>query len=389
MKISYLPVLFALLLVFNFFTGCTGGSSSANAHLGNRVKFGKKEKNHEYHRPVQTGDGWETAHIDSTNLDQRRLHDLTDKIHAGIYQNIDSILIVKDGKLVFEEYFSGNSAQSDLNRRHPLHSATKSVASALIGIAIDKGMIESVDEKMTAVFPEHRQLLEAKGIGHLTLAHVLSMTSGFEWNESAVNYMDPRNPFHQLVQHEKGLAGYVLGRPIRYRPGVRFTYDSGQSLLLGAILEKKTSLTAEKFAKIHLFDPLGISDVDWGREKTSSGLSLRSRDMAKFGYLYVNGGKWKMKQVISEKWVTQSTMKHIPVKPVAVTGYGYQWWHLSFMVKGRTIEAPTAIGYGGQFIILFPKLDMVVVFTGRDYFGGRSTIKTIMMVSNHILTSVP
>ena len=346
-----------------------------------------------YHEPVQTEDGWETTHIDSTDLDRGALVDLTNSIHSGTYKNIDSVLIVKDKKLVFEAYFTterspGCKTQVGGSKLHRLHSATKSVASALIGVAIDKGIISSAQEKIKSIFPEHRQMLEAKGIGHLTLAHVLSMTSGFEWNESAVNYMDPRNPFHQLIAHEDDLPEYALGRPIRHQPGSQFTYDSGQSLLLGSVIEKKTSLTSEQFAQRHLFDPLGVSNVEWGREKTSSGLSLRSRDMAKFGFLFVNEGQWKGKQIISKAWINESTKKHIDIQPVVVTGYGYQWWHLAFMVRGKIIEAPAAIGYGGQYIILFPAVDMVVVFTARDYLATGSTMRMIMMVSNHILTSL-
>jgi CubicO group peptidase (beta-lactamase class C family) len=166
---------------------------------------------------------------------------------------------------------------------------------------------------------------------------------------------------------------YVLERPIATTPGTKFVYNSGISLMLGEIIYNASGLRADKFAERYLFSPLGITNYFWGKApngvvNTLGGLALRPRDMAKIGYLFLNGGRWQGKQIVSEKWVKESTKQQIGASQLPTwflaDGYGYQWWLGSFHVCGQTVESYSARGRGGQFIIIFPTLQMVAVFTG-------------------------
>ena len=173
--------------------------------------------------------------------------------------------------------------------------------------------------------------------------------------------------------------GYI-GDPIRYTfekellepPTKQFNYSTGLSTLLGEVLKKTSGLSADKFAEKYLFDPLGISDHDWiiypnGTIDTGGGLFLRPRDMAKIGYLMLNDGKWKHKQIVSKQWVKESTklQVHQTGSWFGSTGYGYHWRLSERKMIGRNIRTFYAAGLGGQYIFIFPPLDLVVVFTHK------------------------
>jgi CubicO group peptidase (beta-lactamase class C family) len=199
------------------------------------------------------------------------------------------------------------------------------------------------------------------------------MTAGLSWDEwTYPSYTDPRNDAAMMAS-KADFFRYVLERPVATTPGTKFVYNSGISLMLGEIIYKASGLRADKFAERHLFLPLGITNYSWGKApngvvNTLGGLALRPRDMAKIGCLFLNGGRWQGKQIVSEKWVKDSTKQQIGVSQLPtwflVDGYGYQWWLGSFHVRGQTIGSYSARGRGGQFIIVYPALQMVAVFTG-------------------------
>jgi CubicO group peptidase (beta-lactamase class C family) len=173
------------------------------------------------------------------------------------------------------------------------------------------------------------------------------------------------------------------------KPGEKFVYNSGLSVILGEILKRSVGVPGDKYAEEYLFKPLGITVYDWpttpdGLLKTGGGLALRSRDMAKFGQLYLKNGKWNGKQIVPEKWVKESTYPHICTTSGS---YGYQWWLRSFSVNDRQIDSFYAIGNAGQFIFIFPELDMIVVSTAQNYDRGWSR-RFYEMVSSYILPAV-
>jgi len=327
--------------------------------------------------PEKTNDGWETASLNSVNLDASLINELFERISDQNYKNIHSVLLVKNGKLVVEEYFSGQDSKGQYqtftrDTLHEMHSATKSVNSILIGIAIDQHLIRGVDEKISGFFPEYSDIFTNKEKDAIRLKDLLSMTAGLSWDEWTYPDTDPRNDL-AMMAGKADFFRYVLERPAATTPGTKFVYNSGLSLMLGEIIYKASGLKADKFAERHLFSPLGITNYSWGKApngvvNTLGGLALRPRDMAKIGCLFLNGGRWQGKQIVSEKWVAESTKQQIGASQLPTwflaDGYGYQWWLGSFHARGQVVESYSARGKGGQFIIVFPTLQMVAVFTG-------------------------
>jgi len=332
---------------------------------------------YDYTIPDRLNDGWETASLESVKLNEGRLRALSEGIKNGTYKGIHSVLIVKDGKLVFEEYFPlevGDRREQSLKRvaLAPLYSVTKSVTSILVGIAIDQAKIENVHQKISTFFPEYADLFDKSERKNLRLRDLLTMTSGQAWDEWSYPYTDPRNDHAKMVRDDNPIR-YLLGRPLEAEPGGKFTYNSGLSLALGEILFKSTGLRADKFAARFLFEPLGITDSYWMKYpdalvETGGGLYLRPRDMAKLGQLFLNKGRWNGKQVVSEKWVEESTRNQLGSARIPegarATGYGYLWWRTPFTSGERAVECYSARGRGGQFIFVFPAQRMVAVFTG-------------------------
>ena len=260
---------------------------------------------------------------------------------------VDSVLVIRHGYIVSENYFTGG--QDD---PHELFSCTKSFVSALVGIAIAQGAIKGVDQPVLGFFPGRTFAKDDARKQAMTLDNLLTMTSGLDWTEG-----DPA--YYKLVSSPDWVK-FMLDRPMIEEPGQRFNYCSGCSFVLSAIVQKTTGTSTLDFAQANLFGPLGIVNPSW--EKGSGGianggwgLSLTSRDMAKLGYLYLNGGVWDGRQVVPAEWVKTSVQKHV------TTGdrldYGYQWWVYP------ALDAYTARGRGGQLIFVIPRLDMVIVFT--------------------------
>jgi len=335
-----------------------------------------------YAVPEATNDGWETASLSDEKMDGALIQTLLDRLADNSYKNITSVVVVKDGKLVVEEYFPreeivGDKRSRELKRVAPqqLYSATKSVTSILIGIAIDRGLIRGVDEKVSAFFPKYADIFSSKDKAGLRLKDFLSMSSGLAWDEWTYPYSDPRNNALQALM-SPDLIRYVLERPVVASPGKKFAYDTGSSVVLGEIIRQASGLSADKFAERYLFEPLGITDYYWTKQpgeivETGGGLFLRPRDMAKIGLLYLNGGRWHGKQIVSAKWVKESTKNQagsmeLPGWVMAADGYGYQWWLGALKVDSQDIRFYSARGRAGQYIVVFPKQQMVAVFTGMN-----------------------
>lgn len=336
--------------------------------------------------PEQTDDGWQTGNLDQAGINPKKLRAAVDRVHDDVYQNIHSILIVKDGKLVFEEYFPGytwdyndDQFQGDLidygpDTLHNLASVTKSFTAALVGIAIDHGAIPGVDATLYTFFPEYADLSDEQK-DEITLEHLLTMTSGLEWNEMGLPYNDADNDLVQLFLVDDPIA-YILAKPLVHPPGKEWYYNGGGTNLLGEVIRETTGHRIDEFAEGYLFAPLGITDYEWDYINpdmihASGNLRLRPRDMAKLGYLYLNGGVWNGERILSEEWIEESTQQHVSLS--GTEGYGYQWWLRTYQVGAKSVDAYYALGWGGQRIIVFPSLDMVVVFTGGNYVGHDPT----------------
>ncbi len=280
-----------------------------------------------------------------------------------------------------------------------MYSATKSVTSALIGIAIEQGKIKGVDQKVLGFFPEYTTIANLDTHKQsLTLKHILTMSAGLPWNEGSVpivtpeGTLNPANAVYQMAQSADWIK-YVLDLLPDSEPGTTWVYNSGISHVLSGILKNATGLSAEAFAEKNLFKPLGITAWEWkadpnGLSNTGGakgGLFLRPIDMALFGYLYLNKGSFKGKQLIPAQWVIDSTSRHMEA---FAADYGYQWWVRSDMYLESTdpLSLFYAYGFGGQCIFVVPAMDMVVVTTGQnEQSKGQESIDLFL---NSILPAV-
>ena len=336
-----------------------------------------------YENPEQTGDGWETASLSSVGMDDAPLLELLDDLERIQEANIHSLVIIKDGKLVFEEYFEGdkfNLAQwtgevgFDRDDTHNLCSATKSFTSALMGIAIDRGLIQSVDQKIFDFFPEHADLLDTSPEKqNITIEDLLTMRSGLEWDDETYPYTDERNDLYQAF-HRTDPIRYMLSKDLIETPGTFYAYRNCNTNLLGEIIHRVNGEGLDLFCTEHLFNKLGITDYEWQRLSNnvifaSGDLRLRPRDMAKFGQLFLNGGTWHGERIISQEWVDASIQKYSGFSDWwdDLDGYGYQWW-LWEDIEDQDFEAYAASGWGGQWIIVSPDLNLVVVTTAGNYY---------------------
>jgi CubicO group peptidase (beta-lactamase class C family) len=362
---------------------------------------------YEYQMPELTNDGWQTTSLDDVGIDERTLGELIERIEDDTYQNIHSILIVKDGKLVFEEYFGGYEfdyegdqfwgefTNYDIDTIHNLASVTKAITSALVGIAIDNGFIKDVNEKVYSFFPEYSHLNNEER-DRISLEHLLTMTSGLEWNEMDVT-VDTRNYENDLIQlfMVSDPIEYILAKPVVAEAGTRWYYSGGDVNLLGEVIRKATGLGVDNFAEKYLFTPLGISDYQWNYINpyivyASGDLKLRPRDMAKFGYLYLNDGVWNSERVVSEEWIEDSTREYTSLPNADWAQeygdrYGYQWFLQTYYVDSAPFNSFLRDGWGGQRITVFPDLDMVVVLTGGNY-AAYAPVNEI--ITRHILPAV-
>jgi CubicO group peptidase (beta-lactamase class C family) len=319
--------------------------------------------------------------------------------------NIHSLLIVKDGKLVFEEYFSGDKFNLarftgetgfDRNDTHNLCSVTKSFTSALIGIAIDKGFIESVDQEIYSFFPEYSDLFNsAPEKRNISIRDLITMTSGIDWDDETYSYFDPRNDMYQLFNSSDPIR-YILSKDINITPGTFFKYSNCNSNLLGEIIRKASLERLDEFSENYLFSKLQITDFEWQMLPknvvfASGDLRLRPRDMAKFGFLFLNEGIWKSERILSQDWIETSTRMTIDLSGGQydvewADGYGYHWWQW-VSIYGVDYPAYFASGWGGQWIIISQRYNTVVTSTAGNYYTDEiMPIQSIIV--NYIIPSI-
>lgn len=359
-----------------------------------------------YERPATLNDGWQTTSADSLGVDSAALGKLTATIRRWPELGVHAILIERAGHLIYEAYFDGFDERwgQPLGRvamtsttKHDLRSVTKSVVSALTGIALRSGAITALDQPVVQWFPEYPELNTPER-RRVTLAHVLSMTSGLRWDED-IPYTDPRNDEIRMTRDSEPLR-YALSPPFALEPGADFNYNGGLTQVMAAVIERATKTPIEDYARTHLFEPLGVADVEWlgdlaGMPAAASGLRLRPRDLAKFGSLYLHGGRWGGKQVLPEEWVALSTRRQFGFKPRTGAdargefGYAYFWWYNCYPTAAGLVEARTAVGNGNQRVFVLPGLDMVVtILAGRynDFTTGATLGSRILR--EHVVPAV-
>jgi CubicO group peptidase (beta-lactamase class C family) len=332
---------------------------------------------------------WERVSIEEAELDGPAIRSLIAAIRGDrIAPGLHSFLIVRDGMLVVEEYFDGWHA----DELHTQQSVSKSFASALVGIAIERNDFKGVEETVLGFYPEDMDIKHLDDRKRaLRLEDLLTMRSGTDYHERG-----PNSPHDQLNRLSGGWDRYYLDRPMTAQPGTRFQYDSGAVILTSSLLKQRTGMHADLYAEKHLFAPLDIDDYRWsknaeGHPHTGGGLYMTPRAMAKFGLLYLRGGKWGNRQVIPEAWVRASTNMHVQFgddhrRPHEI-GYGYWWWILEPDPAGAGIETIyAALGYLGQHLFVIPEHEMVVVMTAG--ISGPAMHEPIALLYSHVLPAV-
>lgn len=314
--------------------------------------------NYNYQIPPNQNDGITTSSINDTRLDSIKLESLVKAIDDEEFINVHSVLISKNNKLVFEEYFNGNSVKT----KHNLRSAAKSFTSALVGIAIDKGMLKSSEERVLELFNFYSFINNwDKRKDTLKVKHLLTMSAGFDCG----NIMDENSNCGSKAYNQKDFFKYLLDLPMANDPGKYFSYHDGLTLLVSGIIGITTNMSATDFKEKYLYSKLGIE-----KDPVTNGIS--SREMMKFGLLYLSNGIWNGERIISEEWIKESTKMHMKNPNKYIDGYGYYWWLKTFEINDKKYESYFAAGNGGQYIFIIPEEELVVVLTGGNYVGFKS-----------------
>lgn len=338
--------------------------------------------------------------ISSKILNDSLLSDLTTKIEEQYYPNIHSVLIAKNGSLVYDEYFDGvdqnwgkelGEIKFTDSTLHDVRSVTKSIVSTLMGIAIKKGLITSESQKVSDFFPDR----EFNGMKkNWTIEHFLTMKTGLDWNEK-IPYSNPKNDEIQMT-YSKDPINFILSKKLLNEPGLEFNYSGGATQILSAIIENASGMSIAEFAEQNLFGPLEINEYEWnkfsywgGSENYSaaSGLRLLPKDMLKIGLLYRNNGLWDGRQVLNNDWIENAFKQHVEFKSdfLENDGYGYQFWVWADKISNQMINFKQANGNGDQNIYWDLENDIIVIVTAGNY-NNFNNIKnnSIVMLKQHI-----
>lgn len=347
--------------------------------------------------------GWPTAKPDAVELDAKVLAELDADIAAGKYGNIDSMLVIRHGKAVYDRsykhdydriYSKEAKEPGPLNahdpsgpynyfnpwwhpfyRRGELHtmqSVTKTITSVIIGVATARKEFPRLETPILKFFDVAKVANVDERKRRINIRHLLTMTGGFDWRED-LPYTDPNNAA-SLMEASADWVEFAINRPMAREPGTQFNYSSGESELLAHIFRVATGQDIEEYAAKYLFAPLGIEQFYWKRTPsglvdTEGGLYLRAHDLAKIAYLFLKNGVWEGKRIVEADWVKASVAPSVKVGGSGVQ-YGFKWWLYPYGANDpRLVWAGS--GFGGQMPVIVPDYDLVFVFTAWNALPGR------------------
>lgn len=311
------------------------------------VIIGCKEKN------INETEGrvinWDKVNPEELGVNSNLLNNMDDFILKE-YPKINSVIVLKQGTLLFENYYNEYNSDSLFK----MASVTKTFTSALIGIAIQEGYIGGINDKVVKYFPQYAEEINDSRFKELTIEDLLTMTDSLAWADSK-NKKVLINPIK-----------YAFGLSLTGEPGDKFNYSTLNSQILSGIITEATGMNELDFADKYLFGPLGIKKRKWSKDLQGNNtggfdLQLRTRDMAKFGQLYLNGGLWNEQQILPRSWINLTTKKYSEGGLPHGEKYGYHVW----VTKVEGFPAYFAGGLGGQFIYVVPELDLVVAITSE------------------------
>ena len=322
--------------------------------------------------PVKMDDDIETSTLEEGGFGARLLSDLVDSINRGSITNTHSVLIARRGKLLWEQYFAGY----DLNTPHDLRSASKSISSALVGIAIREGVLEDTAQHIADLLPAYAEIFKTDSLKQqISVGSLLTMSSGLDAIDFGIEGKSAGA--EDVYQTTSNWLLTVLKAPMINEPGTHAYYGSANPFLLGAAVKAKLKGSVAWFIDQKLFSPLGIKNYllqnDCFRNPYfGGGWFLTSRDFLKFGMMYQNGGKWKGKQIVGKEWIESSWKSYLPLENHPQKNpYGFLWWHHRYKVGGQMINSIEARGAGGQYLFVIPQFDLVIVITSGNFRNGR------------------
>ena len=349
---------------------------------------------------------WPTATPKSVGIDDAALATFDAEIASGKFGNIDTLTIIRHGKLVFEKryphdydkiYGEDAKKQSPLDAHdpsgpynyynswwhpwyqrgdlHTLQSVSKTITSIIIGVARTRGDFPDIDTPVMKYFDESKVANLDDRKRRMTIRHLLTMSAGLDWNEG-LPYSDPKNTGSQM-EAANDWVEYTIDRPMAFEPGKTFAYNSGATQILAHIFRVATGMDIEEYAVRYLFTPLGIKQYFWKRSPSGlvdaeGGIYLRPRDVAKLWYLFLQGGKWDGKQIVTPEWIKDSLTPHMDLGPNAK--YGLKWWLYPYGPDNKYL-ALSGNGFGGQRPLVLPEYDLVAVYTAWNVNPG-SGMKT-------------
>lgn len=300
-------------------------------------------------RPYWPTNRWKRDEPENHGVDPGMLGQ-ADEIIRTAMPDVTGFVVVRGGYIVHERYFD---SYYDRDRPINIRSVTKSVTGALIGIMLDDGHLESLDQTLGELIPARIPDGADPLTASVTVRNLLTMTAGWAW--------DIGSDYQRLIASENWVE-YTLSQPVWYTPGTYYAYNSGGSHLLSVIVSDVTGQDTLDYAQEKLFSPMGIARPRWQRSPQGEaiggfGLELTPRNMAKFGYLYLNGGRWNRDQLVPADYVAASTTYQAAGDSTGLAAYGYQWW----VTNAYGLDTYFALGYGSQYIYVAPERDLVVI----------------------------
>ncbi len=315
---------------------------------------------------------------------------------AGELEGLHAVLVIRQGKLVVERYYEGHDERwgsalgkirFDAETKHDMRSVSKSVVGLLYGIALAEGLTPPLEAPIVDSFPEYKDLVADPERRRMTVAHALTMQLGLQWNES-LPYTDPNNS-EIAMEYAPDRYRFVLERPFLMEPGKMWQYNGGATALLAELIARGSGRPLLDFAKEKLFDPLGITDVEWvkgmdGQAAAASGLRMRPRDVAKVGQIILDKGQWKGKRIVPAAWLEDSFTPH--ASAFGDVSYGYQWWLGTSPNSGRRWIA--AFGNGGQRLVVIPDLGLAIVITAGNYNQPKDWQLPAKVIADYVMPAL-
>jgi CubicO group peptidase (beta-lactamase class C family) len=310
------------------------------------------------------------AELKRAGFDPGAIQKMIELIQATPPNDFRGLVVIRNGKVVIEEYF--HSYWRDTV--HDIRSAGKSVTALLLGIAIDKGLVRGVDQSIRDFFPAPQGTEPGKDpFAKITLENLLTMSSGLDADDG--DEKSPGNALHWMGRDD--WAKFAMTLPVRSEPGSQWVYSDVCPMLIGAIIQQRSGMKLADFARENLFEPLGISEYYWytgrgGSTGAAGNLYISTLDFAKIGQLVLDGGRWQGKKLISESWIREIALKRFDVSRTNPfgTGYGYFWWLGEKKVGGHSYAFSFASGNGGNVLFVVPAEGLVVSLTSSAYGQG-------------------